>query len=1216
MKILFVTNGFPPHELGGTEILARNIAKHLLRKGNEVTVFAPTSADHHEGNSLVEGVRVHRVGAISRNRFFYTYSDDAIDLRFANFLFELHPDVAIVWHTVRLSAGILDVLSKMHVPTVLFLTDFYYLCHQIHLFTAELQACDGPSDGTKCKDCIAATIQRDLRERETGDPAQLGRRRTAFMRKLVDLPTLIIAPSEFVKAKFVEFGVDSSRILVIPEGVDVKTIKDHYYPPPSGKLRFGYFGGNSELRGISIILDAFRSMQDESVELVLAGQGLGQPLTDISLPPNVRFLGRYMPEDAGRVLSDIDVLVVPSRCHESYNLLAREAFAVGLPVIVSDLPAQSDAVREGVDGLHFRASDASDLASKMLSLKKDRKLLEKLKQGISDVPDVAWQAEQLEEVFRKLTHDEQSSQEFDTLYHQLLLEQINSAQAARRSIENELVETAADPLSGLMLLYRSRPDLRSAFPEVAHGEYLRFLTWARDSPGAEKDDSSKPLAKYLAWYRDNPLLILQDDKVRLESDLTARNENIAKLQSNKLALESDLTARNETIAKLESDLTARNETIAKLQSDNEAGLSVLRSELTSREIELASIRSSVGYKIIRLYARQIDKRLPDETRRGEFRRIVTASLRLIANQGVKSFLIQSMSKIRKREFRILEPQIIHRDALYDEYLSRTALSPGAVSELQDEISEFKYLPTISVIMPVFKTEPRLLKEAVESVRGQIYDRWELCIVDDASGSEALRKMLKADSEQDSRIKVSFLREHKGISAASNEAISLATGEFVVFLDHDDRITPDALFEIVKMLNANPDLDFIYTDEDKIDERGIRTEPFFKPDWSPDLLLSFNYVPHFAVYRREMVIRLGGLRPAFDGSQDYDLTLRVTETTNKIGHVPKVLYSWRKISTSTALSVSAKPYARDAAKRALKEAMERRGIRAEVTDGHNLWYRVRYDLDQYPLVSIVVITRNRRDLLQACLQSVEAKTEYPNYEIIVVDQGSTEPDTLTYLGSLHHKIVRYDGPFNFAKINNQAIRQANGEYILLLNNDTEVLEPDWLREMVSIAHNRREVGFVGAKLLYKDQRVQHAGVVLGSGGASDHPFRGKPDSHSGYSGFIHVIRNCIAVTAACILIKKSVFEELGGFDERFAVGGNDVDLCLRGYLAGYLTVYTPYAVLYHHEGSTRVGSFPNEEYDYFREKWANWLERDPYYNKNLSLKSQDELFKIDPDRISR
>ena len=806
---------------------------------------------------------------------------------------------------------------------------------------------------------------------------------------------------------------------------------------------------------------------------------------------------------------------------------------------------------------------------------------------------------------RKLNRDRESkadSREWkaraDRLHEDLVRLRSRLSQELEARLEQskeELRKQFKDPMGKLLVLYRARPDLRSSFPEVEKGDYSRLMEWAKKQAASGLDSAHRLLEQDSGWYTFNPWQKLSDENLELKTRVENMIRESVRLET---GYESKLQA-------LRTELSLAHE--SKLQALR-TELSLAHEESSKFLAEMSAIRSSIGFKFMKFYASKIDRLFPDGTSRGEFRKVVRGSLKIVLDEGVGRFLRQAWWKLRRGEFRLSQPitSPILQDP-YQKWLLRHAITQQRIIDIEKQIAALQYKPLISIIVPVYNTEPGYLSEAIESVRRQIYPNWELCIVDDASSEPNVRSIVTSFAEQDSRIKSRFLIEHEGIAGASNHALYMALGEFVGFLDHDDKLTEDALFEVVNLINVQPDLDFIYTDEDKCDENGVRSEAFFKPDWSPDLLLSMNYVPHFVVYRKILIDRIGGLRKGFEGSQDYDLTLRVSEITNRIGHVSKVLYSWRRARGSTASSSAAKPYARDAAKKALSEALTRRGIDGEVLDGYNLWYRIKYRVRGHPLVSIIVITHDRPDLLKACLQTVGAKTNYPNYEIIVVDRKSEKPVTLEYLRSLRHRVIRFDDEFNFAKVNNFAVDFAQGDYLVFLNDDTEVINPEWLTEMVSLADNRTDVGIVGAKLLYEDGRIQHAGVVLGAGGASGHPFRGKPDSHSGYFGFPHVMRNCIAVTAACMLVKRHVFEKLKGYDENLAVGGNDVDLCIRAYQMGYLTVYTPYASLYHHEGATRQGPFPISDYVYFTTKWRAMLTRDPFYNCNLSLRSEEDLF---------
>jgi len=548
---------------------------------------------------------------------------------------------------------------------------------------------------------------------------------------------------------------------------------------------------------------------------------------------------------------------------------------------------------------------------------------------------------------------------------------------------------------------------------------------------------------------------------------------------------------------------------------------------------------------------------------------------------------------------------------YEIWIDINYLSKKDINKMKEQIRKFKYRPKISIVMPVYNVEKIWLKKAVKSVFDQIYENWELCIVDDASTEKHIKRVLSKYIKNE-KVKIKFLKKNIGISGASNEALSLATGEFVGFLDDDDELSIDALFEIVKLLNRNPHADLIYSDEDKLNSEGKRVEPFFKPDWSPDLLLSYNYICHFSVYRKKIINKVEGFRSGFEGSQDYDLLLRFTEKTDKIFHIPKILYHWRKLEGSTASTHKEKIAHVENSIKAIQDAMSRRGIEGVVEKGINFnqfeSYRVRRKLRNTPLVSIIIPTKDMVSFLQKNLKSVEEKTEYKNYEIIIVDNQSMKKETRAFFSAVSKKdyinVIKYKDEYNFSKINNFAVSQAKGIHILFLNDDTEVISPGWMTSMLEHSM-RKEVGAVGAKLVYPDNTIQHAGTILGLGGVAAHSHKNFSVNSNGYFGSLNTIRNYSAVTAACMMMRKKVFEEVGGFNEKdLPVAFNDVDLCLRMREKGYLIVYTPYAVLYHYESKSRGYDLNPNEILFMKNKWNKILPSDPYYNPNLTLDSED------------
>lgn len=635
----------------------------------------------------------------------------------------------------------------------------------------------------------------------------------------------------------------------------------------------------------------------------------------------------------------------------------------------------------------------------------------------------------------------------------------------------------------------------------------------------------------------------------------------------------------------------------------------LEEKLERLQGEYDRLTSSAAYRILQRLHRAVDGLAPWGTRRRSVLLAPGRGFRALRRQGPGGVL-RGMTRARSWA-RIWEPAVPPLDRLtpderYNVWSQLVMLSPRRVSRMRRQVRRFGYRPRISVILPVHDPEPAWLREALASVRSQIYPKWQLCIVDDGSVREDVRQVLAA-ARSDPRVVIVRLDRSMGISAASNAGLHRAEGEFVGFLDHDDALKPNALFEVVRALNVRSDLDYLYSDEDKAEPNGWLTDPFFKPGWSPDLLMSVNYVTHFSVYRTDLVRAVGGLRSEFDGSQDYDLVLRVTETTDQVAHIPLPLYSWRKVPGSAATHLDYKAYAYEAGTRALEDALSRRGLQGTVEGGLVRGrYRVRYSIQRGPRVVVIVPTRDRLDLLRPCLESLVERSTYPNFEALVVDNDSQDADTLTYLRSAPGKVVRYPGPFNYSRMMNAAVEVAGDpEFVIFLNNDTEVIARDWIEAMLE--HGQRpEVAAVGARLLFRDGRPQHEGIVVGLG---DAPARNLIHQ---YFELGRTIRNCSAVTAACMLMRTEVFRELGGFEELFEVAWGDVDLCLRAREKGYQIVFTPHALLHHEEGSSRgLGGMhgPNDD-ALFRSRWGGY--RDPYYNPNFDEFHPFELRMTIPD----
>ena len=541
---------------------------------------------------------------------------------------------------------------------------------------------------------------------------------------------------------------------------------------------------------------------------------------------------------------------------------------------------------------------------------------------------------------------------------------------------------------------------------------------------------------------------------------------------------------------------------------------------------------------------------------------------------------------------------------YQKWFDRHRVSPEAAAAMRAESKGFGYQPCVSIITPVFNTPLPWLEEAIASVLSQAYEKWELILIDDGSTNADLIEFLATVSARDSRLIVTKAPKRGGISAASNCGLELATGDWIGFLDHDDVLEPDALYQHIKWLQDHRDADLLYSDEDKLTEEGLDS-PIFKPDWSPDFFLSCNYICHFTLLRRSLLAEIGGFRSEFDGAQDYDLFFRVIERTPRVHHIPRVLYHWRRSDASTADNIRRKPKSLETGRLAVESHLERTGEGGHVAvDWRTHAYWVKRDLRETKKISIIIPVRDRIDLLARCLEGLTSRTTYEPYEIILVDNDSQTEEARDYFARVKHRVLHYAGPFNFSAVNNFAVGETDSPWLLFLNNDTEIFDGSWLTTMAEHVQ-RPEVGAVGPRLLYPDDTVQHAGIVVGVGGIADHAFRGFPAEAPGVCRQLQATRNYSAVTGACLLTRRDVFNEVGGFDEeRLPVTFNDVDLCLKMRRAGYLIVYTPFAKLYHHESASRRRSVEPMETSVMQERWAEVLASDPYYNPNLSRERAD------------
>ncbi|MBX8589622.1 glycosyltransferase [Pseudomonas cichorii] len=618
---------------------------------------------------------------------------------------------------------------------------------------------------------------------------------------------------------------------------------------------------------------------------------------------------------------------------------------------------------------------------------------------------------------------------------------------------------------------------------------------------------------------------------------------------------------------------------------------------------------------------QLSRHLPALVRRGGgFRKTANRAASVLQEHGLQGLLARMrwfLNDTGTGPERVeVEPTPDRRD--YAAWIRQyDTLDDDDRQEIARHIDTWESPPLISVIMPVFDPPLDLLREALDSIRNQLYPHWELCIADDASSNPAVQEFLKQAELQSPKIKVIFRSTNGHISQASNSALDIAQGQFIALMDNDDLLPEHALYWVARKIIEHPDVGILYSDEDKIDRKGQRSAPYFKPDWNEFLFRSQNMISHLGVYRRDLVEQVGRFRVKFEGSQDYDLALRCSEKLSReqIIHISRVLYHWRIHAGSTAMATDEKPYAALAGVKALDEHLQRTG-RAGWTELLPIgMYRVHYRLPKHnPLVSLIIPTRNAGSLVKQCIDSIQNLTHYGPYEIIVVDNGSDDSESLTYFEHLSEQpnitVLRDDGPFNYSALNNQAVRLARGELVGLINNDIEVINPEWLDEMVALAL-QPEVGAVGARLWFPDDRLQHGGVILGIGGIANHSHKFLPRGEYGYFGRAVLIQEFSAVTAACLVIRKSIFEQVKGLDEaNLKVAFNDVDFCLRVKEAGYVNLWTPFAELYHHESATRgFEDSPqkqarfSQEVAYMHTRWPE-IETDPAYNPNLTLDQLD------------
>ena len=763
--------------------------------------------------------------------------------------------------------------------------------------------------------------------------------------------------------------------------------------------------------------------------------------------------------------------------------------------------------------------------------------------------------------------------------------------------------------SALGALQIERYELSELYKTMAdRDKQIASLTQAVVDRDIQISDLNKAAAE-----RDGQIVNLNQVVAERDGQIVNLNQVVAERDGQVVNLNQVLAERDGQVVNLNQVLAERDGQVVNLNQ-----VVAEREQQIAEFLRTSSWRLTAPLRMIKIVWRKLSQFI---LRGGGFTKSTLKAFEIFKRegwQGVKQRLFAVHFSKNHPAIIVENGQIVEGND-YSEWVRRyDTLTDENRKRMNERIDKFEKMPLISVVMPTYNSNHEWLVEAIESVRMQIYPYWELCIADDASTNGTTRQILERYNKMDSRIKIVFREKNGHISASSNSSLKLAIGEFIALLDHDDLLAEDALFWVAHAVNESPDAQLLYSDEDKIDELGRRYDPYFKSDWNPDLFLSHNMISHLGVYRADLVRKIGGFREGYEGSQDYDLALRCIEqlVPQQIVHIPKVLYHWRSHPGSAAKAASVKTYAQSAGKRALNDHFARVGASAKAELTWWGMYRAHYDLqDPAPLVSLIIPTRNSLSLIQKCVQSILDKTTYENYEIIIVDNNSDDSETLNYFTGLvsdnRIRVLRDERPFNYSALNNSAVLHAQGEYIGLINNDIEVITPQWLDEVISLA-SQTGVGAVGACLWYPNDTLQHGGCITGIFGLAGHIHRHLPKGQLGYFGRAQLIQTISVVTAACMVIRKSIYQEVGGLDEiNLKVAFNDVDFCLRVREAGYRNIWTPYAELYHHESATRgIDDTPEkqmrfrDEVCYMQKRWAETLFTDPAYNPNLTLERED------------
>ncbi len=648
-------------------------------------------------------------------------------------------------------------------------------------------------------------------------------------------------------------------------------------------------------------------------------------------------------------------------------------------------------------------------------------------------------------------------------------------------------------------------------------------------------------------------------------------------------------------------LVSKDNELIRLKKELKNTISEKDGQIIQLHRTIHSMKESLGWRLLDRFRKIRERYFPVGAGRRKIYDLAINAIKTAYRGEMKSYM-QEMSE----QYKPLSDR-----AKYELWIAKNEPDSTAIEDQRNRSREFPVRPLISIITPVFNPDKKVFIEMIESVVSQTYDNWELCLADASTESHVRRIIEEYMRNNGNRIKVKYLHGNKGITGNSNEALSLATGDFIALLDHDDTLAPFALFEVVKAINENRDIEFIYSDRDIISYDNQRLYPFFKPDWSPDYLLAQNYLCHLNVFRKKMIDEIGGFREGYDGSQDYDLLLRVTEFTNKITHIPKILYHWRIVHGSASVNPDAKVYAYNAAVRALQDAIYRRGWKGTVTHGSTRgFYNIKLDINGNPGVSIVIPSKNGNEMLKRSVNSLQ-KTTYNNCEIVIVSNNNIEEWISRELSHISNiKLLKYDKPFHFFGMSNYAVPYLNTEYVLFLDQHTEIISTDLIELLLGFAQ-RKGTGAVGAKLIYTNGTIHSAGLIIDNRANVRKSHHGHPRDNSGYNGSVQNVHNVSAVSGICMMVRKEVFHSVGGFDTTFDEYG-DIDFCLKLQEGKYIIVYQPLAELFYHKTPSTTDKHAQgmreqhmKEKELFLLKWDHILQKgDPYYNPNLTAEGED------------